>query len=66
MSETSFLTAAAVSPSEPTPKGLSERLVKALTQDEFILFAQAIMPLSPKGDEALFQEILIVLACGVQ
>ena len=62
MAEASFLASAqtgTVSTADPGAKELSERLVKALTQEEFILFGQAIVPISPKGDEAPFQEILI-------
>lgn len=39
--------------------GLTDRLVAALRNDEFILFCQAIVPLMPTGGERSFQEILI-------
>jgi EAL domain-containing protein (putative c-di-GMP-specific phosphodiesterase class I) len=39
--------------------GLTERLMAALQQDEFILFGQQIAPLLPQEGERPFQEILI-------
>jgi EAL domain-containing protein (putative c-di-GMP-specific phosphodiesterase class I) len=38
---------------------LTDKLVAALRQDEFILYGQKIAPLSPVGEEQPFQEILI-------
>lgn len=38
---------------------LTDRLVSALRQDEFILYGQPIMPLAPNASERPFQEILI-------
>jgi len=38
---------------------LTDRLVSALRQDEFILYGQPIVPLAPNASERPFQEILI-------
>jgi EAL domain-containing protein (putative c-di-GMP-specific phosphodiesterase class I) len=38
---------------------LTDRLVAALRQDEFVLYRQRILPLAPDGGERPFQEILI-------
>ena len=38
---------------------LSDRLVAALRQDEFVLYGQAIVPLAPGESQRPFQEILI-------
>jgi EAL domain-containing protein (putative c-di-GMP-specific phosphodiesterase class I) len=41
------------------PKYLVDRLIAALQQDEFVLYAQTIMPLAPKSGERRFQEIFV-------
>jgi EAL domain-containing protein (putative c-di-GMP-specific phosphodiesterase class I) len=40
-------------------QNLTDRLVSALQQDEFVLYGQSIVPLAPNGSERPFQEILI-------
>ena len=45
------------SPSEH--KDLTDRLIAALQEDEFVLYAQTIIPLAKKGDERPFQEIFV-------
>lgn len=45
---------------EPIPqKYLADRLIAALQQDEFVLYAQSIVPLAPKSEERRFQEIFV-------
>jgi len=45
---------------EPEPqKRLVDRLLASLQQDEFVLYAQSIMPLAPQSNERPFQEIFI-------
>jgi len=45
---------------EPEPqKYLVDRLIAALQQDEFVLYAQTIMPVAPKRGERRFQEIFV-------
>ena len=41
------------------PKYLVDRLIAALQQDEFVLYAQNILPLAPKSGERPFQEIFV-------
>ncbi len=41
------------------PKSLVDRLIASLQQDEFVLYAQAIMPLVPQNRERPFQEIFV-------
>ncbi|HKQ24640.1 MAG TPA: EAL domain-containing protein [Burkholderiales bacterium] len=41
------------------PKYLVDRLIAALQQDEFVLYAQPIMPVAPKSGERRFQEIFV-------
>lgn len=41
------------------PKNIADRLVAALQEDEFVLYAQSIAPLVPNPDEWPFQEIFI-------
>ncbi len=44
----------------PEPqKNLVDRLIASLQQDEFVLYAQAIMPLAPQNRERPFQEIFV-------
>jgi EAL domain-containing protein (putative c-di-GMP-specific phosphodiesterase class I) len=44
----------------PEPqKSLVDRLIASLQQDEFVLYAQAIMPLAPQNRERPFQEIFV-------
>ena len=46
--------------SKPEPqKNLADRLLAALQQDEFVLYAQPIIPIAPQRDERLFQEIFV-------
>ena len=40
-------------------KSLADRLIASLQQDEFVLYAQSIMPLAPKSGERMFQEIFV-------
>ncbi len=40
-------------------KDIADRLMAALQQDEFVLYAQNIVPLSVKGGRPLFQEIFV-------
>lgn len=40
-------------------KDLARHLITALRQDGFVLYAQAIVPVTARGDERLFQEILV-------
>jgi len=45
---------------EPGPqKVLVDRLIAALQQDEFVLYAQNIMPLAPQAGQRRFQEIFV-------
>ncbi|MEK6210110.1 MAG: EAL domain-containing protein [Pseudomonadota bacterium] len=45
---------------EPEPqKSLVDRLIASLQQDEFVLYAQSIMPLAPQSGERPFQEIYV-------
>lgn len=44
----------------PEPqKSLVDRLIASLQQDEFVLYAQAIVPLAPQRGEQPFQEIFV-------
>jgi EAL domain-containing protein (putative c-di-GMP-specific phosphodiesterase class I) len=44
----------------PEPqKSLVDRLIASLQQDEFVLYAQAIVPLAPQRGERPFQEIFV-------
>jgi EAL domain-containing protein (putative c-di-GMP-specific phosphodiesterase class I) len=44
----------------PEPqKNLVDRLIASLQQDEFVLYAQAILPLAPQNGERPFQEIFV-------
>lgn len=44
----------------PEPqKSLVDRLIASLQQDEFVLYAQSIMPLAPQSGERPFQEIFV-------
>ena len=38
---------------------ITERLLSALQEDEFVLYAQAILPLVPQTDARAFNEIFI-------
>src|SRR5712664_468195 len=40
-------------------KSLADRLISALQQDEFVLYAQSIIPLAPQREESPFQEIFV-------
>jgi EAL domain-containing protein (putative c-di-GMP-specific phosphodiesterase class I) len=40
-------------------KGITSRLLSALQEDEFLLYAQAILPLVPQTDDRAFHEIFI-------
>ena len=40
-------------------KRLADRLIASLQQDEFVLYAQSIMPLAPQSGERPFQEIFV-------
>ena len=42
-----------------TQKTIADRLVAALQQDEFVLYAQSIVPLATQGDNRAFQEIFV-------
>ncbi len=42
-----------------TQKDISTRLMAALQQDEFMLYAQSIVPLHPQRDDHPFQEIFV-------
>jgi EAL domain-containing protein (putative c-di-GMP-specific phosphodiesterase class I) len=45
---------------EPEPqKSLVDRLIASLQQDEFVLYAQSIVPLAPQNGEPPFQEIFV-------
>ena len=41
------------------PKGFADRLVSALQQEEFVLYAQTIVPLVSQREPGLFQEIFV-------
>ena len=41
------------------PKYLVDRLIAALQQDEFVLYAQNILALAPKSGERPFQEVFV-------
>jgi len=46
--------------SKPEPqKSLTDRLIASLQQDEYVLYAQSIMPLAPQTGERPFQEIFV-------
>ena len=46
--------------SEPkSQKSLADRLIASLQQDEFVLYAQSILPLAPQSGERPFQEIFV-------
>lgn len=46
--------------SKPEPqKSLTDRLIASLQQDEYILYAQTIIPIAPQREERLFQEIFV-------
>jgi len=46
--------------SEPkSSRSLADRLMASLQQDEFVLYAQSILPLAPKSGERPFQEIFV-------
>lgn len=40
-------------------KSLADRLIASLQQDEFVLYAQSIVPLAPQSRERPFQEIFV-------
>jgi len=42
-----------------TQKNLVDRMIASLQQDEFVLYAQSIMPLAPHSGERPFQEIFV-------
>jgi EAL domain-containing protein (putative c-di-GMP-specific phosphodiesterase class I) len=44
---------------ESIQKGITERLISALKQGEFVLYGQRIMPLAPRSGARPFREILI-------
>jgi EAL domain-containing protein (putative c-di-GMP-specific phosphodiesterase class I) len=45
---------------QPEPqKSLVDRLITSLQQDEFVLYAQSILPLAPQNGEPPFQEIFV-------
>ncbi len=41
------------------PRGFADRLVAALEQDDFVLYAQPIVPVASRQDMGLFQEIFV-------
>ena len=41
------------------PNELTERLLSALKQDEFVLYTQRIVPLAPQADDPGFMEIFV-------
>jgi EAL domain-containing protein (putative c-di-GMP-specific phosphodiesterase class I) len=41
------------------PKGFADRLVSALQQGEFVLYAQTIIPIASQREPGLFQEIFV-------
>jgi len=46
--------------SKPEPqKSLTDRLIASLQQDEYVLYAQLIIPIAPQNGERPFQEIFI-------
>ncbi|HWH46526.1 MAG TPA: EAL domain-containing protein, partial [Burkholderiales bacterium] len=46
--------------SEPkSSRSLADRLMASLQQDEFVLYAQSILPLVPQSGERPFQEIFV-------
>jgi EAL domain-containing protein (putative c-di-GMP-specific phosphodiesterase class I) len=40
-------------------KSLTDRLIASLQQDEFVLYAQPIIPIAPQREKRLFQEIFV-------
>ena len=44
---------------DDSPKTITQRLLAALQEDEFVLYTQAITPLEPGADSRAFQEIFI-------
>ena len=44
---------------EKEPRGIADRLIAALQEDEFVLYAQDIVTLDPQADDWPFQEIFI-------
>lgn len=41
------------------PKGFADRLISALQREEFVLYAQTIIPLASQGEKRQFQEIFV-------
>jgi EAL domain-containing protein (putative c-di-GMP-specific phosphodiesterase class I) len=41
------------------PKGFADRLISALQQEEFVLYAQTIIPVASQRESGLFQEIFV-------
>jgi|SRR5882672_2262802 len=44
---------------QQVPKGFAARLISALQQEEFVLYAQAILPTAPQREKRSFQEIFV-------
>ena len=48
-----------MNPEPETQRDIADRLMAALQQDEFVLYAQSIVPLGSQGDDRAFQEIFV-------